>query len=237
MKKKRSSLLISCHNCHVAHLCVAHRLSPESINNINSIIGYAGVYEPGQRIHHANEPAKYLHAIYQGTCKSLVVNENGEEMVNDFFFEGDISDLDRLYSHVYGTDLIALTQTIVCIIPIKELLELAACYSDIQNRLLNLLCNKLHNHSEIHLMTNARKRVVQFYKNFANRIQQRNGPKELIRVDISQIDISKCVGIANETFNRILHQLAKMDVIILNTHRSHYVNVKALNELECDAYV
>jgi CRP/FNR family transcriptional regulator len=209
-------------------------LSPELVEQLNAMISNTQIYKSGEHIFHANEKMRYIFAVYEGACKDYWVDYDGNEMINEFYFTGDIIGLDYAHNRSALFSTVALKKTTLCAIALDDLFELAHHHKDLQTRVINLLCQKIYNSNQFHLTTSAKKRVAAFYVNYISRMQEREH-HDTIPLYVSQIDISNKLGLANETFNRILHGF--MENGWLSIHRStiESFDLKALETMNSSA--
>ncbi len=229
-RKNRHQAGIACNSCPVNQLCIPDNLPPDIISAVNSLIINLQVLKPSEHLYHANERIRNLYAVYEGACKDYSIDYEGNETINEFYFPGDIIGLEYLHGRISDLNAVALKETKVCIIPINEIMELSKNYPELQKSLLNLLCKKIYNSNQFQLTTSAKKRVAAFYINYINRMQERNHINN-IPLYVSQIDISNKLGLANETFNRILHGFIEAGMININKNTIETFDIDALQDL------
>jgi CRP/FNR family transcriptional regulator len=226
MKKRKTTISCSC--CPVKHLCLAGNIASIAVEPLEQVISYGHIYQPGETIYHNHDEAKKLFAIYKGLTKTYHIDKNGNQYIQEFYFPGDIMGLENLNQATYQTNAVALKETIICMIPVNELLEVSRHYPSVQKALIDTLCKKIQNQTEVYITTSAKKRVAAFYLNLVKREKERSYDEAHLPVHIKQIDISNRLGLANETFNRILKSFIKDNIIQIKANRIHYINLTKL---------
>ena len=231
MHKNRANLGISCGSCPSSHLCITRGLSKELANEINNLITKIAIIQPGEHLYYIHDNLEYLSAVYSGTCKDYFIDMDGQEYVNNFYLSGDILGLESIPGRKFLFSAMAITKTEICLIPYEALLEKAGDNLMLQNRLLNIMAYKMQNDKQIRLKTNAKQRVADFLLNMYRRIEERNKVANKLQLPMSQFDISNLLGLAYETLSRILHGLAKENIIKLVNKEIHIVDVEALQAI------
>lgn len=231
MHKNRANLGMTCATCPSSHLCITRGLSKEFTNEIDALITKVAVINPGEHIYYIHDTLEYLFAVHSGTCKDYFIDMDGQEYVNNFYLPGDILGLESIPGRKLLFSSVAITHVEICLIPLSPLLDLSGHIPSLHNRLLNIMAYKMQNDKQIRLKTNAKQRVADFLLNMHRRIEERNKIPDKLQLPMSQFDISNMLGLAYETLSRILHGLAKENIIKLVNKEIHIINVEALKNI------
>lgn len=229
--KTRTSAHISCSTCPVKTYCLPKGLNENEIHSLNATMDYVKIFQPGQHLYLANNKINEFYAIYHGICKDYYIDKAGNEYVNNFYFPGDILGLESIQKNITHSYAVALKETIVCVISKERYQEFFHQNSHFQERILNLLCEKLQNHTELQLSINAKQKVAAIYLNLIKKEKQRHPSIASIPVNISQIDMSNKLRLANETFSRALHSLMNENILHIKNHMIQYADMKALEKI------
>ena len=120
-----ATLRVACSNCNLRELCLPVGLNLKEIEQLEEIVSTRRRVKRGDALYRAGDKFEALYAIRLGFLKSAVMSSDGREQVTSFHMSGDIVGLDGLASMVYSSDLIALEDTEVCILPFARLEELS----------------------------------------------------------------------------------------------------------------
>ena len=209
-QKLRKDLGISCGTCEVKDLCVARHLVKEDVDWLDEHIQYIKTYQPGDYLYRAGKKVDKVFAIYSGLCKDFYVTRMGDISINEFYLPGDILGLEYLNKGHYQFNAIAIKETRVCIIP-AEIVRVDNVPIKIRNRFFDILCAEIDNQQHYRANTDSRCRTAAFFYNLVRRSNMR--PEEKINLEMTHLDISNKIGIANETLSRILKEFSQADII------------------------
>lgn len=231
MLKNRANNTVDCSRCAVHYLCLAKDLEPAVLAELNEIIASYKEVKKGEHIFHAQDPMNYLYAVYIGFCKDYVVDENGNERIDNFYLPGDIIGLESIPNRRHVFSAIAVEDSKLCVIPIDALFQLMQKHDSIMKRVININSYKMQNDQLMSVTTNANQRVADFLLNILYRYEERQKYEDHISLPMSQIDISNHLGMAHETVNRILRKFTKEKLIKIKSKKIYILSIERLKEL------
>jgi CRP/FNR family transcriptional regulator len=231
MLKDRHNLGIHCGTCSASHLCIPRNLSTEEINQVDQLITRVQIVDPGEHLYHLNSKMDYLFAVFSGCCKDYLINNDGKEYINNFYFPGDILGLESIPNKKYLYYAVALKPSKLCAIPINALLDKTIEQKKLMHRIMHIMSYKMQNDKHVRLTTNANQRIADFLINMLNRASERNIPSDSLKLPMSQFDISYFLGLAYETVSRTLHGLEKNKIIKICNKEICIIDVIALKKL------
>jgi CRP/FNR family transcriptional regulator len=106
--------------------------------------------------------------------KTVVLAQDGREQITGFHMAGDIVGLDGISSGRYDCQAIALEDSEVCVVPFKQLDELALELSTLRRNLYRLISRDICRDHDMMLSLGSRcaeERLVLFLLNLAERYQ------------------------------------------------------------------
>lgn len=230
--KNRIRNHISCRNCKVRNLCLPKSLDNEQVLLLEDIIQHAKTYAPGEHIYFENSKINEIYAIYSGVAKDYAITKEGNEYIKNFYLPGDILGLEFIHQGIFKLNAVAIKKTIACVIPISKITwtEIDGELS-LGKSLFNILCQKFDNQTYFRLTTNARSRVAAFYLNMIHREKERNPSLKKIPIGMNNLDISNKLGLASETFSRVLHELIERNVLKFHDHHITRVDLSELEKI------
>ena len=207
----------NCIACGDNNCFVRSGLSQEQLHNLSQITNHFGPFKPGDAIFKIEDPFKSLYVIQSGTVKIETVSADGFNLVDGFYFHGDIIGLEAIGSQFYSHDAIALEETWVCELPYKHLESLCAFIPKLQHKMLVLMGNQLRHMNEMFLHgrhLSAEERLLLFFKMLCHKkaIKKQNSFMTL-SLTMSKGDIASYLGIRAESLSRALTKLQKRGVL------------------------
>ena len=214
MKYTRQSLGIKCITCPLKDNCLARGLEVHETNWLDQMIQHVRIIEPGQYLFKAGEKFTYAAAIRAGTCKEYSLDASGTEHINKFYLPGDPIGLEYIPKGTHTFNVVATEKTTVCLLPI-ELFQQSRSF--LTERLFHLMSYKLRLLQKYPHTTNAKKRVAVFFLELIKKHTKKYVFAN-IPLHMSQLDISRHIGIANETLSRILNEFSKKGIVVIKKH-------------------
>ena len=116
---------VHCVSCAVRPYCLPVGLADDVVIGLDSIItSHVRVRKRGA-LYRPGDAFGALYAIRIGMLKTVVLAQDGREQITGFHMAGDIIGLDGISSGRYDCQAIALEDSEVCVVPFKQLDELA----------------------------------------------------------------------------------------------------------------
>jgi CRP/FNR family transcriptional regulator len=231
MLKKREKLSISCLTCKVGNLCLLKHLSDEEKSQINNLLTNAYLLEKGEHLYRSKTKLINLYAIYSGCCKEYYIDKQGEERIVNFYFPGDILAFESIPYKKHTFSSIALTKTMVCLVPLEPLFNLMSTTRNLLERFIHITSYKMQNDQHIRMTTNAKQRLADFLQNIILRIQERNCFSGYIQLPMTHYDISNFLGMSHETVSRILHSYQDDKIIEIKNKTIYITNFESLKKI------
>ena len=228
MKKLRQTLNIHCSSCPVNTLCVTKGLDKTNMDWLSERIPHYKILEKGEHLFQKATPVEYVFALRSGTVKTYQMNQEGEEFVHDFYGVGDVVGLRNFHHSQYVTSALVIEKAFVCLIPV-ELIRHPQPF--IYPRIMKMLCQRVRGQEPYQHLTNAKRRVAAFFLTLINRSNKVSGKSDTILVPPSNLDISRKIGIANETLSRTLGELASDGRLVMKNHIIQHYDLEALKHL------
>lgn len=231
MVKNRMSTHIHCSHCPVSSLCIAHHLNSDETEKINAIITRLYILHPGEHLYFQHQKVQHIFAVYSGCCKEYVVDEDGNEKINGFYYPGDLLALESLSSANYSFSAIALETSQFCAIPVDLFFNLMNESPALLHRFIYLVSHKLQKNRNIPLATNAKRRIAAFLLDIFYRPREEKAENDHIHLSMSQFDISNLLGLAHETVSRTLHTFQYEQIIKIIKKDIYITDINSLRAI------
>jgi CRP/FNR family transcriptional regulator len=181
------------------------------------------------------QPLQHLYCVAAGSFKCTQTDLEGYEQVLGFALHGDLLGLDALYEHKHASSAVALEDSSVAVMPLRELLAASHRVPALERLLLHATgAELLHRGDAQYLMSapSSEVRVARFLLHFAQRQRSlgRSGRRLLLRM--TRRDIASCLGVAHETVSRALTALAQIGCIAVSHRDIEILDADALRELQ-----
>lgn len=214
-----ATLRVACSNCNLRELCLPVGLNLKEIEQLEEIVSTRRRVKRGDALYRAGDKFEALYAIRLGFLKSAVMSSDGREQVTSFHMSSDIVGLDGLASMVYSSDLIALEDTEVCILPFARLEELSEEMPTWSAHFQRLLAREIVRQNGVMLLLgsmHAEERLAAFILNLSQRFEQRGYSRSEFVLRMTRAEIGSYLGLKLETVSRVLSRFSHDNLIIVN---------------------
>lgn len=220
-----------CSNCKVRSLCLPKTLSPAELERVNDLVTERRKVKRGETLVQQGDEFVNLFAIRTGFFKTSVTGENGREQVGGFQMAGEYLGLDGIADAQHHCDTVALEDAEVCVIPFKQLEDLAHGMAVLQRHLYKILSQEVVREHGVMMLIGgmrAEERVASFLLNLTKRMSDRGfSPSELVlRMTRGEIGSFLCLKL--ETVCRAFSKLASQGILEVKLRHVRILDVAAL---------
>jgi CRP/FNR family transcriptional regulator, anaerobic regulatory protein len=220
--------ILHCRQCNALDRCLNAWLDKALIRHIYPILKFRGPFKKDEAIYSKEDPVRSIFVVRSGAVKIKKTLDWGAYDIEGFYFTGDLFGLDSLDDRIQGYDAIALEETEICEIPLKQFEELSASIPKLQQMFVSELANQIRQktdrlYNERYLK--AEDRVRLFLKEiFERNREQINSNKGKFPLPMAKIDIALYLGMTPESLSRGLTKLQRQGVI-----RNHLRHIECRN--------
>ena len=214
---------LHCMKCNALDRCLNAWLDRTLIRYIYPILVFRGPFKKDEAIYKKGDVVRSIFVVRSGAVIIIKTLEWGGYDVEGLYFRGDLFGLDSLDDRIQGYDAIALEETEICQIPLKQFEELSTSVPKLQQLFVSELANQIRQKSdrlynERHLIVEDRVRLFlkEIFERNREQINSNNGKFPL---PMTKIDIAFYLGMTPESLSRGLTKLQSQGVI--HNHKRH----------------
>jgi CRP/FNR family transcriptional regulator, anaerobic regulatory protein len=222
-----------CPSCTVRNLCMPIGLGVDAMNRLDQlIVNHLRVRKRGT-IYRPGDAFGALYAVRLGTFKILMLAEDGREQVTGFHMAGEILGHDGIASGSHVCQAIALEDSEVCVLPFRQLDELASDVPALRRNMYRFISRDICQDQNMMLLLGSRcaeERLVIFLLDLARRYQERGYSSSEFMLRMTREDIASFVGLKLETISRLFSHLQGEGMIQVQGRAIKLLDVPALKE-------
>lgn len=166
--------------------------------------------KPGQRVFGVGEPFDALFAVNAGYLKTSLSDMEGNERVVNFPMKGDLLGADGIFNDRHSSDLIALSDCDLIVIPFKQLLTLGHACQELEHIIYRVVSRQIMQEN-INLASlgslRSDARVACFLAMEADRHAALKFSVQSFRLRMTRREIGSYLGLTLETVSRSLSAL------------------------------
>ena len=190
-----------CSACNLRDICLPGGLDEKGMDEFSDMVYTRKRVERGDTLYRTGEDFNAIYAVHAGFFKSSVVLEDGRDQVTGFHMMGEIVGMDGIGTEHHTTDVIALEDSEVCIIPYARLEE-----AGLQRQLHKAMSRELVRDQGVMMLLGtmrAEERLAAFLLNLSQRFVARGFSSSEFHLRMTREEIGSYLGLSLETVSRL----------------------------------
>lgn len=229
----------SCDTCASQSLCLPAGLDEHRSSELGQHVLWRHALLRGEHLYRVGDPVRdHLYAVKTGQFKIYDVDENGRTRVIGFRRSGDFLGMDVLGCLHHRTNVVALTDAVLCQFSLSRLL-VGALRNEALGRQLNcLMSRELAREHEVHLALyerDATSKLSQFLLMQRDEQILRGEPGDSLDLAMSRADIGHYLSLTGETVSRILTRLQLSGCLKISHRQVQIIDISGLHTAPQDA--
>jgi len=223
-----------CASCQLQRLCLPLGFEPDVMQMFDRIIGKRQRLRKGDTLFRPGERFTSLYAIRLGSCKTVLLSEDGRDQVSGYHMAGDIIGTDGIGGDVHDCHAIALEDTEVCALPFVRIEELAHDNARVGQNMHRLLAREISRERHVMLMLGtmrADQRLAEFLLDLAQRYHARGYSASEFVLRMTRDEIGSYLGLKLETVSRLLSRMHRDGLIQVQGRTIKLIDAVALKHL------
>ncbi len=227
-----------CGTCAVRKLCMAPGTEQDAIANLERVVATRLRYRKGDSLFRAGDRFKALYSIHSGSCKTVLVTEDGHAQVAGFHLAGDVIGCEGVGGEWHSAEAIALEDTHICVLPFDRVEDLARRDPAFQHQLYRLMSAEIARERRVMQILgtmHADQRLASFLLDLSQRYRVRGySPNEFI-LRMTREEIGSYLGLKLETVSRLFSRFAQeglIDVVGRSVKLRDHLALRQLLELD-----
>ena len=223
----------SCADCSLAQLCLPAGIDRNDLGRLDTLVQKRRPLHRGDHLFRAGDALGSVFVASEGTFKTVVINESGEEHVLGFHLPGELFGLDAVGSGRHRCEAIALEDAKVCELPFSSLATVAAQLPSLQRQLLRVMgqsSDRDHDLVDVLSRRQASERIALFVHGLSERYRRIGRPADDFQLPMSRDEIARYLGLVLETVSRGFSRLHEDGVIEVAGRRVRILDEHALHE-------
>lgn len=192
----------------------------------------------GSRLVREGDEFRNLFCVRSGFFKTVVMTSDGREHVTGFQMGGDLIGFDGIAFGRYTSDIVALENSQVCVLPYDRIRAEAARSPGLHDQLHGIMARELVRNHAVMLMLGrmkAEERVAVFVLDLLERLRSRGWSSSEAVLRMSRGEIGSYLGLTLETVSRALSVLRERGLIRVKQRHIEVLDVERLRAFSTGA--
>lgn len=214
-------------SCMMSELCLAQREDCGVAKNARQ------VFHRGESLYRSGDDFKALYVLYSGSAKSLILSEDGDQQITEFYMPGDILGVEGFDIGQHSCSVEFLETSSACCIALPQLDKALGESAELRRSLLKSMSHSLNNEHAMLFnvcQLSAERRLANFIISLSERFQSRGFSAFNFYLSMSRNDIANYLGMKIETVSRLLTRLQQRNVIRVNRRQIQITDLERLRD-------
>jgi len=206
----------SCSTCQSHDRCLSAGLESASGSTFDDLGTTRKRLRKGDKLYRAGDHFFALYAIRSGSCKTVLLDERGQEQVVGYHMAGDIVGTDGIGTDHHECEVILLEDTEVCTLPFEQIARLARDDGVLQQNVHRLLSREIVRERRLMLLLGtmrAEQRLAVFLLDLSQRYLARGYSASEFVLRMTREEIGSYLGLQLETVSRLLSRFAREGLV------------------------
>jgi len=224
----------SCKSCSLRPVCA---VNPDELacsqQMEDLVLGYRHV-KKGEALYRFGDVFTNLYAVRTGSFKKVTLLADGREQVTGFYVSGESLGVDGIANDHYASDVVALEDSSVCVMPFDLLELLTREVKAVQHHVFRMLSAELVRESNSMMLLGtmtADERVAAFLLDLSSRWQARSYSASAFVLRMTREETGSFLGLKLETVSRTLSRFQKQGLIQVHGKEVQILDFAGLNDL------
>ena len=194
------------------HLCLADGLDAETMRQVDALVSIRSRLRKGEVLFRTGDRFTSLYAIRSGSCKTVLLAEDGHDQVAGYHMSGEIIGTGGIDTGSHGCQAVALEDTEVCVLPFERLAVLGRQDSRFQHNLYRLLSREIVRERALMLLLGtmrAEQRLAVFLLDLSQRYELRGYSSCEFLLRMTREEIGSFLGLKLETISRLFSRFQR----------------------------
>lgn len=206
------SAAVRCSTCSMRNVCTPPGLTAEELSRVDSIVCTTRTVRRGDTLFRSGDLFQYLYAVRAGSFKTVIVHSDGREQVTGFQITGETLGLDGIYTGRHNGDVVALEDSVVCVISFLQLETVCREIHTMQHHVHRLMSGEIVRESRLMMLLGtmrADQRVAAFLLNLSQRFKALGYSSAEFYLRMTRREIGCYLGMKLETVSRTLSRFQR----------------------------
>jgi len=196
----------SCSACTLRKFCVSPIFSADISAALDRLVATRIRLRKGDVLFRAGDQFTGLFAMRMGSCKTVMLTDDGHEQVVGNHLPGEIMGVEAIAAETHGCQAVALEDSEVCTLPFDRVEALAQLDSEFQRNLHRMMAKEVGRERRAALMLGtmrAEQRLSWFLLDLSSRYQARGYSSSEFVLRMTREEIGSQLGLKLETVSRL----------------------------------
>jgi len=216
-------------------ICLPLKAGKTEISIMDSYLSKRNIVHVATPLFQEKEPADAIYAVCSGSFKLTETSPESKEKVIGFRFPGELVGEDAIHTQYYNYNAVAIGNTSVCKIDLKELNECGKLMPELQLNLIALLSKQnsmlREEFTSVVAKHTAESLLAAFILNMLKRNAQYQKSETQLHLPIGRDVIANHLGFRRETLSRIFSKFQHKGLLSIHAKDIEFLDLDGLKNI------
>lgn len=220
---------LTCERCSFSPFCIIEGKNSRWLHQINRAVKQHHYLKKHEALYLSRNMFRNIYAIQYGNLKTYQVDVAGNELIQGFYFSGEVLGFEAIYTGHYLFSARALSDSVICEIPYDNFLELLELHPELQKHILYIMSQQLNMGNYLFSIT-AEQRLAAFLIDLSFRLHPSDIQTNFI-LPMSRQDMGNYLKLTAETISRLLSQFKENKIIAIDHKNIQFLQPEKLKRI------
>ena len=213
--------------------CSSTELDPRATPEIKRLLTQRTRFRKDDVLYRVGDRFDALYAIRIGSCKTVLLANDGQDQVAGFHMAGEIIGVDGIATDIHECDALALEDMEVCRLPfdqIEHLAQLSDEFGHTLHKLLSQESTRIHSLMIVLGTMHAEQRLASFLLDLSHRYRARGYSSSEFVLRMTREEIGSYLGLKLETVSRLFSRLQQEGLLQVQGRNVRLLDRVALSQ-------
>ena len=218
----------------LSDLCLPVGMVREDVAKLDELVQERIRIKKGGALFHLGDPAEAVYGLRFGSLKTQLEDASGHMQITGFLLPGEIVGMDGLLTNQHASNAVALEDSEVCVIRIRDMDQLSQHLPTLQHQFRRLMSKEINRSHQMVMSLGAlrsEQRLAAFLVNLSQRLSTLGYSASEFVLRMSRDEIGNYLGLTLETVSRLFSRFAREGLIRIHQREVHLLDIPALHNL------
>lgn len=237
MSQKRVPIAVEaphCATCMMGNVCLPAGMPMHEVEQLDSLVKERIRLQKGQTLFQHGQHLDALYGLRLGSVKAQLEDASGHVQITGFFLPGEIVGLDGLLENEHVSNAIAMEDSEVCVVQLKDVDDIARYVPSLQSQIRRIMSKEIARSHQVLLALGSMRseaRLASFLLNLSQRLAALGYSSTDFIMRMSREEIGNYLGLTLETVSRLFSRFARDGLIRVSQREVRILDMAALKEL------
>jgi len=221
-------------DCMMGDVCLPSGMPAREVEQLDALVKERIKLQKGETLYRQGDVLDALYGLRLGSLKTQLEEASGQVQITGFFLPGEVVGLDGMIDAEHASNAVAMEDSEVCVVRIKDIDELSRYVPSIQQQVRRVMSKEIARSHQVLLALGSMRseaRLAAFLINLSQRLAALGYSSTDFIMRMSREEIGNYLGLTLETVSRLFSRFARDGLIRVSQREVKILDIASLKQL------